>query len=40
MVSVKQREVIRKAFDLYGLRGTVAGLREALEFLPVFAQLS
>ena len=27
----KQREVIRKAFDLYGRRGTVQGLREALE---------
>jgi phage tail-like protein len=27
----KQREVIGKAFDLYGRRGTVAGLRDALE---------
>lgn len=27
----KQREVIRRAFDLYGRRGTVEGLREALE---------
>jgi phage tail-like protein len=27
----KQREVIRRAFDLYGRRGTVGGLREALE---------
>ena len=29
--AAKGREVIRKAFDLYGKRGTLEGLREALE---------